>query len=324
MIGPDSRFPPEAGRYHLHISLACPWAAGVLSMLFEKGLEKAISYSIVHPTWCKTKPDDDSDAHYGWVYRAPGDDPVPNPLGHGANECDDALIPYDEAKTIREVYELAGDFVGPFTTPVLWDKRERTIVNNESSEILRILNSSFSGIASKPEINLYPDAVQDECERLHKELVYPKINNGVYRCGFARSQDAYDTAVQELFDALEQVEARLGQARFLTGDSFTWLDVRLYHTLVRFDPVYTVYFKTNMKHIADYPNLLGFVRDVFSREAVRRSTNIKHIKMHYFTSHPHLNTFGIIPKHDGADLGAPHHRDVMKFPTPRPTAKIGT
>merc|ERR1712070_544582 len=222
----------------------------------------------------------------------------------------------------REVYALAGDTKGPFTAPVLWDKKEGTIVNNESVEILRILNSAFNDFARNPDVDLFPEDVLQECERLNKELIYPKINNGVYRSGFARSQQAYDTAVDELFDALQQTEERLGKSRYLTGDSFTWLDLRLYHTLVRFDPVYITYFKTNDKRMADFPNLLAFTRDVYSREAVRRSTNLKHIKAHYFTSHPHLNTFGIIPKHDGADLDVPHHRDVMEFPPP--AARLAT
>jgi putative glutathione S-transferase len=313
VIAPDSRFVAEADRYHLHIALACPWACGVLNALFEKGLDQSISYSIVHPTWNRTKPDKDDDKHCGWVYRSPGDAHVPNALGHGGYECDDALVPdtVTGAKTIREVYEMAGDTKGPFTTPVLWDKKENTIVNNESVEILHMLNSAFGSIARFPDVDLFPSHVQKECIRLNQELVYPKINNGVYRCGFARSQQAYDTAVEELFEALQEVEEKLGQSRFLTGASYTWLDMRLFHTLVRFDPVYTCYFKTNEKRIADFPNLLGFMRDVFSRDAVRRSINMKHIKAHYYTSHPHLNTFGIIPKHDGPDLEAPHNRDKI-------------
>jgi len=147
--------------------------------------------------------------------------------------------------------------------------------------------------------------------RLDKEIVYHKVNNGVYRSGFAKSQAAYNTAVKDVFTALDQLETILGKRRFLGGDKFTWLDLRLYHTLVRFDPVYTVYFKTNERRIADYPNLLGFVRDVYSIEPVRRSTNIKHIKMHYYTSHPHLNPYAIIPIHNGPDLTVAHGRDSM-------------
>lgn len=283
-------------------------------MLYEKGLEDVISYSVVHPTWAKTKPGDDVDEHRGWVYRAPGDEPVPNPLGHGANECDEACIPDPSGcRSIREVYELAGDPTGPFMTPVLFDKKTNRIVSNESKDILRMFDGAFNAFASKPHVSLWPkDAVTDVAlQTLNDEVVYPRINNGVYRSGFARSQQAYAEAAEQVFDALAQVEARLGSSRYLGGDQFTWLDLRLFHTLVRFDPVYVVYFKTNERRIADYPNLLGFLRDVYSRPAVMRTVNIKHIKTHYFTSHPHLNTYGIVPLHNGPDLTLPHGRETL-------------
>lgn len=312
-IKPDSEFPPEAGRYHLHVSLACPWASGALTLLHEKGLDHAISHSVVHPTWSKTKPDDPEDTHCGWVYKAPGDPAIPSPAGYGSFECDDANVPdvHTGVRSIRELYELAGDSEGPFTTPVLWDKKLRKIVNNESMEILPMLNSAFNDFATRPEVDLYPISQAEELTSLNKSTVYPKINNGVYRCGFARSQQAYDTAVTELFGALEEVNTRLSKSRYLSGQTFSWLDLRLYHTLVRFDPVYTTYFKTNEKRIADFPALLGFVRDVYSREAVRRTTNLSHIKMHYFSSHPHLNSFAIVPVHNGPDLEVAHDRDQL-------------
>lgn len=312
-INQDERFPAEAGRYHLHVALACPWACGTLAAIFLKGLDGAISYSIVHPTWGKTKPNDDSDSHFGWVYRRPGDKPMSNPLGHGAIECDDALIPDDVTgvKSIRELYELSGDFEGPFTTPVLWDKKTNTIVNNESTEILKMLNSDFDNFATNPDLNMYPRENEMELIKLNDSVVYPKVNNGVYRSGFARSQEAYEQAVTDVFAALEVLEQRLSMQRYLTGDQFTWLDLRLFMTLVRFDPVYITYFKTNEKRIADYPNLLGYVRDIYSNEAIQRSINMKHIKAHYFTSHPHLNTFAIIPIHNGPDLNVAHGRDKL-------------
>jgi putative glutathione S-transferase len=321
---------PEKGRYHLHISLACPWAAGALTMLRLKGLEDAISYSIVHPTWVRTKPDDDSDSHCGWVYRKPGDAPLANPKGFGSYPCDDALVPFP-ANTLREVYERYGDFDGPFTTPLLVDTKNNLIVSNESMDILRILNFTFDSIATKNKViaaetdgpqrkkrkhasgiihNLYPTGdVGAELDALNERLVYPKVNNGVYRSGFAKSQKAYEAAVRTLFEGLEELEGRLEKTRFLSGSTFTWLDLRLYHTLVRFDPVYTCYFKTNAKRIADYPNLLGFVRDVYqSIPAVRESTNLAHIKTHYYSSHPTLNLYGIIPISNGPDLTVPHGR----------------
>ena len=153
-IKPGTRFEPDAGRYHLHISLACPWASGVLTALYIKGLEHVISHSVVHPVWGKTKPDNDKDEHCGWVYRAPGDESMTNSLGHGCYPCDDGLVPdhFTLAKTIRDVYEMAGDPHGPFTTPVLYDLKEGTIVNNESMDIMRLLNSAFYQHAQHPEV----------------------------------------------------------------------------------------------------------------------------------------------------------------------------
>jgi len=311
--GPDAEHPVEAGRYHLHIALACPWACGTLGYLKMKGLDHVITHSIVHPTWAKTKPDDDSDKHCGWVYKNPGDPPFPNTLGHGSFACDDALVPdtYNNVASVRDLYELAGDSMGPFTTPVLWDKKTKTIVNNESTEILKMLNNEFNSLAKDPELNLYPEELAEELQTFNDELVYPKVNNGVYRCGFAKSQQAYEKAAGELFESLDVLEERLSKARYLGGSKFTWLDLRLFMTLVRFDPVYVTYFKTNLKRISDYPNLLGFVRDVYSMPAMKEVINMDHIKTHYFTSHPHLNTYGIIPVLNGADLEVPSGRENM-------------
>lgn len=278
-----------------------------------KGLEDVISHSIVHPTWNKTKPDDHTDKHCGWVFRSPGDEPLANALGHGSFKCDDSLIPDTvmNCNSIRELYELHGNTQGPFTTPLLYDKKEKTIVNNESTDILRMLNSEFNELA-KNDIDLYPVDLEETLKELNDSLVYPYVNNGVYRCGFARSQEAYDDAVTKLFDALENLEERLSFTRYLAGDTFTWLDLRLFMTLVRFDPVYITYFKTNQKRLADYPNLLGFVRDVYSIEPVKKSINMDHIKTHYYTSHPVHNTYAVIPIYDGPDLDVPHGREDMK------------
>jgi len=309
VVEKGGRFEPEAGRYHLYVSLACPWAAGTLAALKYKGLDEAIGHSVVHPTWRKTKPDDPNDEHIGWHFRSPGDDPVPNALGHGSNECDDALIPdsVNGAKTIRDLYELANDTAGKYSTPVLWCKKEKTIVCNESPEILKIFNSAFDEFAKHPERNLFP--VGEEAKQLDalNEYIYPNINNGVYRCGFATSQKAYSAAHAELFDSLNRVEQHLADNEakgipFLTGENLTWVDLRLYKTLVRFDSVYIVYFKTSLKRIVDYPHLLKFMRKVYAIPEIKATTNIKHIKMHYFTSHPKLNTYGIIPESDGPAL----------------------
>lgn len=310
-----SRFEPEAGRYHLHVALACPWACGTLSMLYLKGLEDVVSHSIVHPTWQRTEPGKKGDEHCGWVYRSPGDPPLQSVDGHGSFVCDGALKPdtVSGCSSIRELYEMAGAAPGTtYSTPVLWDSKLKTIVNNESTEILAMFNSAFGELATKADVDLYPAELEEELTALNDSTVYPSINNGVYRSGFARTQAAYEEAIDALFRALDEMEERLASRRFLTGDKFTWLDLRFFHTLVRFDPVYITYFKTNAKRIADYPNLLGFTRDVYSDAAIARTINISHIKTHYFTSHPHLNTFAIIPTHNGPELTRPSGRAAVR------------
>jgi len=310
-VATGSRFEPEAGRYHLHVALACPWACGTLSMLYLKGLEGVVGHSIVHPTWQRTKLGDE---HCGWVYKSPGDAPLQSVGGHGSFACDDALRPdtVTGAASIRDLYDMAGAEPGAtYSTPVLWDTKLKTIVNNESTEILRMLNGAFDELATKPDVDLYPAELEEELASLNESTIYPSINNGVYRSGFARTQAAYEEAMGALFGALDAMEERLASRRFLTGGQFTWLDLRLFHTLVRFDPVYITYFKTNVKRIADYPNLLGFTRDVYSNEAIARTINISHIKTHYFTSHPHLNTYAIVPKHSGPELTLPSGRAAM-------------
>lgn len=305
----DGRFEPEAGRYHLYIALACPWAAGTLAALKYKGLDDVVGYSVVHPTWARTRPDDPEDGHEGWHFRSPGDDPVPNSLGHGSNECDDALIPdsVNGAKTIRDLYDMAGDTTGKYSTPVLWCKKEKTIVCNESSEILKMFDGAFNELAKHPDRTLFPGGEEGKQLDDLNEYIYPNVNNGVYRCGFATSQKAYGAAHADLFGSLDRLEKHLAdnEARgvpFLAGHSLTWIDLRLYMTLVRFDPVYVVYFKTSLKRIADYPRLLEFTRRVYAIPEIKASTNMKHIKMHYFTSHCALNTYGIIPESNGPAL----------------------
>ena len=308
-IKKGSEFPPEADRYHIHIALACPWADGVLAMLYMKGLDHIISHSIVHPTWGKTSLDP-KDPHFGWVYKKTGDNPVSNSIGHGSFKCDEALLPdeFTNVASVRELYNQCGDNSGPYTTPTVYDKKTKQIVSNESTEILKMLNFEFEDFA-KNKINFYPEELMEDLQQLNDDVIYPKVNNGVYRCGFAKSQEAYDIAVEDLFGALDQLETMLTKQRYVGGSTFTWLDLRLFMTMVRFDPVYITYFKTNQKRLVDYPNLLGFVRDVYSMPPVKKVINIDHIKTHYFTSHPHLNTFGIIPVYNGPDLDLPHGRE---------------
>jgi putative glutathione S-transferase len=302
-ISKGGRFDSEGGRYHLYVALGCPWAAGTLTALYHKGLEDIISHSVVHPTWRRTRPDDPEDAHCGWHFKAPGDAPVANELGYGSNDCDEACVPdtVNGCKTIRDLYEKAGDETGKYSTPLLWCKKEGTAVCNESMNILRMFDEAFQDLCKYPERRLFAAELMTQAEALN-EFIYPTVNNGVYRCGFARSQEAYDLAISELYPSLDKLEAHLSTGPFLTGEHFQWIDLRLYHTLVRFDPVYVTYFKTNVKRIEDYPNLLRFVRRCYQLPAVKQTTNIKHIKMHYFTSHPTLNHYGWIPKSNGPDL----------------------
>lgn len=295
----------ERGRYHLYISLACPWAAGTLTALKYKGLEDAITYSVAHPTWRRTRPDDPEDTHSGWHFREPGDAPVSNDLGHGEIECDDALIPdtVNGLGTVREVYEKGEDKSGKYSTPLLWDKKTSTIVCNESVYILKAFDKNFQDICKHPERKLFTDETQAEADELN-EWIYPNINNGVYRCGFATKQGAYNKAVGDLFGALDKLEDILSKKNtiFLLSEEISWLDIRVYHTLVRFDPVYITYFKTNVKRLTDYPNLLALVRRCYAVPEVKATTNIRHIKCHYFTSHHRLNTYAIIPDYDGPSL----------------------
>ncbi|KAG8459124.1 hypothetical protein KFE25_002531 [Diacronema lutheri] len=307
-IAAGSAFAPAAGRYHLYVALACPWADGVLSMVHLKGLEDVISVSKVHPTWVRTRPDDPNDAHCGWQFRAPGDPPVPNTLGHGANVVDDECVPdtVNGCRTMRELYEKGRDTHGKYSTPLLWDKETGAIVNNESLDLLRMLNSAFGKLGNA--LDLFPPHLEAETAALN-EWIYPAINDGVYRAGFAQTQDAHASAVTALFAALDRADTLLATRRYLAGAELTWVDLRLFHTLVRFDPVYVTYFKCNLKRIAEYPHLPNYVRDIYQIPAVKRTVNMAHIKMHYFTSHPLLNTFGIVPLHNGFDLDAPHGRE---------------
>ncbi|KAL4444882.1 hypothetical protein ABPG77_003932 [Micractinium sp. CCAP 211/92] len=254
-------YEPEAGRYHLYVSLACPWASRCVAVLHMKGLQDVIGLSVTHPTWQPTRPGQDE--HTGWAFAAPGDSPLASPTGHGSFPCD-GCIPdsVNGAKFVRDLYDKAGDTFGKYTVPVLWDKKKGTIVNNESSEIIRMLNSEFNELSTNPSLDLYPKDLQATIDEVNS-WVYPQINNGVYRCGFATSQEAYDTAFDELFSALDRCESILERQRYIAGDRLTEADIRLFHTLIRFDEVYVVYFKTNRRFIHEYPNLRGYVQDLY-------------------------------------------------------------
>lgn len=310
-------FEPESGRYHLYVSYACPWAHRCLIMRKLKGLEAVISLSVVHYTWGKTRPNDKSDKHTGWIFKNADDAAIPSSTGRGAFDCDGVIPdPHHGVKTMRELYDIAGINSGVYSVPVLWDTKTKTIVNNESSEIVRILNSEFDEFATNPSLDLYPMDLRAPINAVN-EWVYSNINNGVYKCGFAKTQAAYDTAVDALFAHLDKAEALLSTQRYLAGNALTEADIRLWVTLMRFDEVYVVYFKTNKKMIREYPNLRNYVRDVFQYKNLSEAatpTVFKHAKFHYYSSHPALNYYAVIPHGSNtyADFSKPHDRAQFK------------
>eukprot|EP00184_Porphyridium_aerugineum_P008227 CAMPEP_0184691116 /NCGR_PEP_ID=MMETSP0313-20130426/31_1 /TAXON_ID=2792 /ORGANISM="Porphyridium aerugineum, Strain SAG 1380-2" /LENGTH=395 /DNA_ID=CAMNT_0027148765 /DNA_START=44 /DNA_END=1231 /DNA_ORIENTATION=+ len=272
-----AQYPAEKGRYHVFVSWACPWATRVAITRKLKGLEDVISLSAVH-----YHMDD-----MGWRFAENEEE-----VQRGEGELD----PLNNMKRIREVYFLAApNYEGRFTVPVLWDKKTNSIVNNESSEIIKMLNTEFNEFAKVPELDLYPEPLRKEID-LVAEGFYNSVNNGVYRCGFARTQDAYETAYHELFAELDHLEQRLSTSRFLvSNEQITLADIRLFVTLIRFDLVYYSHFKTNKKMIKDYPNLQAYTLDLYNRPEFKSSTNFDHIKHHYYLSQPSINPFKIVP-----------------------------
>lgn len=310
-----STYKPEAGRYHLYISLACPWANGVYCLLKMKGLEDIIGVSIVHYSWQRTRPDDENDLHTGWVFNDPNDLPVTAMSGSKNHSCDGCIpdINYGVG-SIRDLYEMSDDTSGKYSVPVLWDKKTKTIVNNESLDILPMFNSAFDSFLPEGSpgrlLNLYPADLTTEMQETNS-WVYNDINNGVYRSGFATSQAAYDKAVTSLFESLDRAEDILSKSRYLCGSRLTFVDLRLFMTLIRFDEVYVVYFKCNVRQISNYHNLTNYMRELYQNEDIRSVINMMHIKGHYFTSHVKLNTYGIIPRGPNvlANMDLPHDRE---------------
>jgi putative glutathione S-transferase len=282
---PDARFRPEAGRYHLYVARACPWAHGAAMVRALLGIEDAITLDVVDPH----RQDD------GWEF-------TPEKEGCTA----DSILGSDY---LREVYVAADpDYTGRVTVPVLWDRREGTIVNNESIEIMEFLASAFREVGNG--VDLYPEGHREEIDRV-VESIYDPINNGVYRAGFADSQDAHERAVAELFDALDHWEAVLDDQRYLVGDRPTLADLRLFATLVRFDEVYNCHFKCNVARVVDYPNLWGHTRDLYQLPGIAGTVNVDHIKRHYYRSHTDLNPKGLVPVGPAPDFEAPHDRDRL-------------
>jgi putative glutathione S-transferase len=276
--------PVAPDRYHLYVSYACPWAHRTLIARKLKKLETAISVSVVH----YFMGDD------GWTFEpAPG--VVPDP---------------DGAEFLREVYLRADPaFTGRITVPILWDKKANTIVNNESRDILRMLDHDL-GPLGDPSVDLCPPDLQGDVDAT-MDAIYEPINNGVYRAGFAGSQAAYDEAVEELFDALEHWESVLGRQRYLCGDRLTEADVCMFTTLIRFDSVYHTHFKCNVKRIVDLPNLWGFVRDVYQIPGVAETVDFTHIRHHYYESHPSVNPSRVVARGPRLDLMSAHGRERM-------------
>jgi glutathionyl-hydroquinone reductase len=286
VTGRERGFTAEPGRYHLYVSLACPWAHRTLIFRKLKKLENLISVSVVHHFLGKD----------GWTFLAEDG-------GTG-----DHLYGLD---FLREVYLKADPhYTGRVTVPVLWDRKEATIVSNESAEIIRMFNSAFDewGDAS---VDFYPEPLRGEIDRLNA-MIYPAINNGVYRAGFATKQQAYEEAFNELFAALDTLEDRLSRQRYLTGHRITEADWRLFTTLLRFDPVYVGHFKCNLRRIADYPNLSNYLRDLYQVPGVAETVDIPHIKKHYYGSLETINPTRIVPLGPEIDYSAPHNRDRFR------------
>jgi putative glutathione S-transferase len=281
----SSGFEAAPGRYHLTVSLACPWAHRTLIFRKLKGLEAAVSVAVVH--WHMSAQ--------GWEFRA------------GPGATGDPLL---GASHLHQIYTAAkADYSGRVTVPVLWDKQQGTIVSNESAEIIRMLNGAFEAWA-EPGIDFYPAALRAEIDQVN-ETVYHDVNNGVYKAGFATTQEAYEQAFDRLFDTLDELERRLGKQRYLVGGRLTEADWRLFTTLVRFDPVYVGHFKCNKRRLIDYPNLWAYTRELYQVPGVAETVDLHHIKQHYYGSHGTINPTGVVPKGPEIDYRAPHDRDRL-------------
>ena len=272
--GPDGQeaVKAEADRFHLYVSYACPWAHRALIFRHLKGLEDLIPVSVVHPHMLD----------HGWELK----DDFPGATGD----------PLYGKSYLHEIYTRAKpDYSGKVTVPVLWDTQEEMIVNNESAEVIRIFNSAFNEITGNTS-DFYPEALRGEIDEVNAR-VYEPVNNGVYKCGFAESQEAYDENITPLFDTLDWLEARLSDGRdFLVGNQLTEADIRLFTTLIRFDPVYFVHFKCNLKMIRQYDALNAYLQRIYEMPEVKPTVNFDHIKQHYYYSHKHINPYRIVPQ----------------------------
>jgi glutathionyl-hydroquinone reductase len=305
---------PEKGRYHLFVSYACPWAHRALIIRALKGLQDVVSVTVVHPIWQPTRPGEDT--HSGWHFGVANGKPLTNSAGMGGPfpslYPDNEPNPLFDSLSIRDVYEHSRDEDGKYSVPILYDKKLDTIVNNESSEILRMLNSEFNEFATNPDLDTYPDDIRTEIDEVN-EWIYPNLNRGVYHCGFAKSQSAYDHAIADLTAGFDKVNEILCRQRYVVGDRFTEADIRLFVTLVRFDEVYAVYFKANTRSVMHTPAILNYCREIYQMPGVAATVNMEHIKTHYYCSHPVLNTYSIIPRGPRfiEMLQKPHNRHTI-------------
>lgn len=282
----DAGFRAEPGRYHLYVSLACPWAHRTLIVRALKGLQDQISFDVVHPLMLK----------HGWTF----DSDFSAATGDRVNQ----------KQFMHQIYTLCeSDYTGRVTVPVLWDKQNQTIVSNESSEIIRMLNTGFNEIGAT-DLDLCPQSLQSEIDHWN-QFIYEPVNNGVYKAGFATTQAAYDEAVVNLFEHLDRLEERLTSRRYLVGEQLTETDIRLFTTLIRFDPVYVQHFKCDRRRIAEYPALANYLRDIYQLPGVAETCDLDHIRHHYYRSHPTINPHGIISYGPEFDLMAPHGRESL-------------
>jgi len=281
----SSGFKAEPGRYHLYVSYACPWASRTIILRQLKGLEDVIPMTVV--------------------------DPVRD--GRGWRFFDDDPDPVNAFEFVSEAYlKTDPDFGGRVTVPLLWDKQGNRAVNNESSEIIRMLNSEFNEWAENPDLDLYPEDLRPSIDQLNHRI-YESINNGVYRCGFATKQHTYEEAFVELFEALDWADDILGEKRYLTGDQITEADWRFFVTLIRFDAVYVGHFKCNQRRIADYDNLSGYLRDLYQQPGIDGTVDLDHIKRHYYVTHPSINPTQIVPMGPVLDLDSPPGREHLSL-----------
>ncbi|WP_237886959.1 glutathione S-transferase family protein [Pseudomonas sp. PGPR40] len=279
-------FAAEAGRYHLYVSLACPWAHRTLILRKLKGLESLIDVSVV--SWLMLEN--------GWTF------------DKNRGSTGDKL---DHFNFLHQRYTTdTANYTGRVTVPVLWDKQTNRIVNNESAEIIRMFNSAFDELTGN-DLDFYPAPLRAEIDALN-ERIYPAVNNGVYRAGFATSQQAYEEAFDELFGELDRLEQLLGANRYLTGEYLTEADIRLFTTMIRFDAVYFGHFKCNLRRIADYPNLSNWLREIYQWPGIAETVSFEHIKNHYYGSHKTINPTGIVPKGPAQDFTAAHDRARLK------------